>query len=193
MMPRIRWSRSIVIAVAALAGTIAAPITAGADEVKWSYRGKDFRLQIPAGFCEPTGQMIAFAEELRFLDKGNDTHLVLTNCDATDVAERWIILKSPKNIRGSQVPSRAELLREAKRMNLPALETFVDKTGKEAGSDFGRELEQMVGETTSVRPALKPLAIDDIANCATKDQRQAATQNVVATVSNLPQPRSDIY
>ena len=137
------------------------PASAEADPARWTHDSKKFALAIPAGFCSATETMRPFAEEIARVDRQNHTHMVLVDCEATDQPDRWIVVKSPKNITGSRVPSRAAFVREIKKMKLPGLKDLIQDAGSSAGDDFAKEMEQMVGESTAIRPAFRPLAVDD--------------------------------
>ena len=143
----------VLAAVAAV--VTAASITFVIDGVRVS-------VPVPAGYCEPKGDLAASVREFHAADTRNITHLTLIRCDQMDREHDWtdyVLVKSPRIASGKEIPRTTFLQMLGEAVKGDAF------TKKLESGDLEREIEEKLsgysGQKVDVSTAIRPLGADD--------------------------------
>ncbi|MBN8809572.1 MAG: hypothetical protein J0I47_15235 [Sphingomonas sp.] len=90
---------STAIAATAIIATAAAADAPSSQTASFNVGGVAYTMPLPAGYCLPTGQLIAIAQTVAAADSANVTNLTLYRCDATPAKiGDYALVKTPANL-----------------------------------------------------------------------------------------------
>lgn len=87
------------LAALAALGLIAAAPAASTGSVSFNVGGTALSMPLPAGYCEPKGDLVALAQTVASTDTDNTTHVTLYQCGATlaNVGD-YVLIKTPVRV-----------------------------------------------------------------------------------------------
>lgn len=139
------WVMAVVAAPLALTAVAAA---AAEKMIGFTVGGTSLKMPLPAGYCEPTGELADFSDKIDALDKDNYTPITLVRCEkagSRGAFEDYILIKSPKVAARStfeKASGLAQLDQAVRQMNASGInETTADKFADDSERELGARIE----------------------------------------------------